>query len=313
MVAECYRLPAFVVAARDASGTIVAGLPVIETRLPFRPKRLVALPFTDYCPPLAVTASDEARLVAGLDAVRRASGAERVEVRGPLASAAELGDAGYRHVLALESDAAAVYARFSRSQVHRNIRKAEGSRLTLRIGTAQHDLLDDFYGLHLATRRRLGVPIQPRRFFDLLRKRILRPGIGWVVSVESAGRPVAAALFLASDGTVVYKYGASDAEAWNLRPNHLLFWSAIRVACEAGHRQFDFGRSDHGADGLRAFKRSWGAVEGRLVYHAVGTLGRARAAGGRSGRARRVAEAVIRRSPPWVCRWSGELFYRFVA
>ena len=317
MVAECYRLRAFVVAALDASGAIVAGIPVIETRFPFRPKRLVALPFTDYCPPLANTAGDGARLIAGLNEVRRTVGAERVEVRGPLSAAAEavgeLEDAGYRHVLALESDANAVYARFSRSQVHRNIRKAEASGLTLRIGSAEHDLLDDFYGLHLATRRRLGVPIQPRRFFHLLRERILRPGIGWVVTVESAGRPVAAALFLASPGTVVYKYGASDADAWNLRPNHLLFWSAIRAASEAGHRQFDFGRSDHGADGLRAFKRSWGADEERLVYHGIGTLGRARTAGASPGRARQIAETVIRRSPPWVCRWSGELLYRFVA
>lgn len=313
MVADCYHLPAFVIAVRDASGAISAGIPLIQTRVPLRPTRLVALPFTDLCPPLAASDAEGIRLVAALDATRRASGAQRVEVRGPLPTAAVFEDAGYRHVLRLDADPAAVFARFHRSQVQRNVRKAEANELTLRIGTRDRDLLVDFYALHLATRRRLGVPIQPRRFFWLLRERILRSGMGWVVSVESAGRPIAAALFLASKGTVVYKYGASDADAWHLRPNHLLFWNAIRAACEAGHQHFDFGRTDADADGLRAFKQSWGAEEHRLLYHVVGDAAPMPSSPAPPGVARRLMGGVIRRSPAWICRWSGELLYRFVA
>ena len=313
LVADCYHLPAFVVAVRDSTGAISAGIPVIRTRVPLRPSRLVALPFTDFCPPLAAGDADEARLVAALDVARRAAGAQRVEVRGPLPQAAVLGDAGYRHVLHLDGNPAAVFARFHRSQVQRNVRKAEATELTIRIGTSERDLLDDFYVLHLATRRRLGVPIQPHRFFRLLRERILRPGIGWVVSVESAGRPIAAALFMATRRTVVYKYGASDADAWRLRPNHLLFWNAIRAACEAGHQQFDFGRTDADADGLRTFKQSWGTEEQRLIYHVIGDTGPRPSSPAHPGAARRLLGPVIRHSPTWVCRLSGELFYRFVA
>lgn len=313
LVADCYHLPAFVVVVRDASGAISAGIPVIRTRVPLRPSRLVALPFTDFCPPLGAGGADESRLVAAVDMARRAAGAERVEVRGPLAQGAVFEDAGYRHVLHLDADSAAVFARFHRSQVQRNVRKAQASELTVRIGTRERDLLDDFYALHLATRRRLGVPIQPRRFFQLLRERILRSGIGWVVSVESAGRPIAAAVFMATRSTVVYKYGASDADAWRLRPNHLLFWSVIQSACEAGHRQFDFGRTATDAEGLRTFKQSWGTEEQRLVYHVVGESDARPTSAAHPGAAMRLMGPVIRHAPAWVCRWSGELLYRFVA
>src|SRR5262249_59613082 len=124
----------------------------------------------------------------------------------------------------------------------------------------------------LARRRRQGVPIQPKRFFGLLWDRIIAPGMGSVLVVETpAGDPIAAAVFVAWNGTVVYKFGASDASSWSLRPNHLLFWHAIRTACEQGCRWFDFGRTDLGQEGLRNFKLSWGAAEEPLFYATVGS------------------------------------------
>lgn len=314
MVAECYRLDGFAVVVRSDSGAIVAGIPVIAARRPFQRPRLVALPFTDTCPPLALDDAALAPLARALEELRVSVGADRVVVRGPMPEAQPYVNAGYRHVLNLESGAEAVYSRFHRSQVQRSIKRAEASDLTLRVSTPGRDLLDDFYALHLATRRRLGVPIQPRRFFALLRERILDREIGWIVTVESAGRPVAAAMFMAANRTVVYKFGASEAGAWQMRPNHLVLWQAIRAACDAGQMVFDFGRSDPDADGLRAFKRSWGAEEEPLRYHAIG--GEPLSAEGPASEpsvARRLMGATIRRSPPWVCRLSGELLYRFVA
>jgi CelD/BcsL family acetyltransferase involved in cellulose biosynthesis len=128
--------------------------------------------------------------------------------------------------------------------------------------------------------------------------------------VEADGRAVAAALFLAGNGTVIYKFGASDEAAWSLRPNHLLFWHAIRAACEDGYGTFDFGRTDAGHDSLATFKRSWGAEEEPLAYS---ILGRAPPAEAGHGTAERVLGLVIRHTPPLVCRAAGELLYRFVA
>jgi CelD/BcsL family acetyltransferase involved in cellulose biosynthesis len=139
---------------------------------------------------------------------------------------------------------------------------------------------------------------------------VIRTGLGWALIVETEGRPVAAAVFLAWNGTVIYKFGASDESAWRLRPNHLLFWHAIRTACEQGYQWFDFGRTDAGQNGLRDFKRSWGTAEEPLAYSTLG--------GGLRGTsvAGWVAPALgpaIKHGPPVLCRVAGEILYRYTA
>jgi CelD/BcsL family acetyltransferase involved in cellulose biosynthesis len=312
LVADCYGFKAFVVAMTEASGTITAGLPIVEVRQPLRGARWVSLPFTDRVPPLLAPDDDGRGLASGLAGAIRSAGVREAEVRGDLPGAAPTGWPALRHVLELDPDPQAVYARFHPSQVKRSIKKAERERLTVRTGSRPEDLTEVFYGLHLRTRRRQGVPIQPKRFFRMLWERIVAQGMGSVLVVETpAGEPIAAAVFVAWNGTVVYKFGASDESSWSRRPNHLLFWHAIRTACDRGDRWFDFGRTDAGQDGLSAFKRSWGALEESLVYHAIGDgAGRSGPPGGRASRA---LAAVIRRTPPLVCRATGELLYRFAA
>jgi lipid II:glycine glycyltransferase (peptidoglycan interpeptide bridge formation enzyme) len=214
-------------------------------------------------------------------------------------------------VLALGRSPADVYAGFHRSQVQRNIRRAERSGLTVRQATRPQDLVDTFYRLHLQTRRRLGVPVQPRRFFRLLWEKTISTGLGSVLIVETAGRPIATAVFLAWNGTMIYKFGASDASTWSLRPNHLLIWYAIRTACEQGYRWFDFGRTDVGREGLRNFKLSWGAAEESLVYGTIG--GQAEPTAVADGMAVRMMGAVIRHGPLLLCRAAGETLYRYIA
>ena len=71
----------------------------------------------------------------------------------------------------------------------------------------------------------------------------------------------------------------------------------------------DFGRSDLHSTGLRQFKSSWGANEVPLVYS---RLGAARGAAG-DDRLGSALGFVIRRSPRLVCRFAGELLYRYAA
>ena len=310
LVADCYGFDAFAAALTGEDGEIRAGAPMVAVRHLARRPRWVSLPFTDYCPPLAASTTEESALAQGLLAASREAGLASVDLRAPLHGAAPAGPPALRHVLALDPDPAVVHARFHPSQVQRNIRRAEREGLEVRRSIEPADLLTTFYDLHLRTRRRQGVPIQPRRFFRLIAERLLVAGSGWVDVVEAAGQPVAAALFLAGNGTVIYKFGASDDAAWKLRPNHLLFWHAIRAACEAGYDTFDFGRTDAGHDSLAAFKRSWGAREEALTYSVLGQQSSSDPGHGTAGR---LLGGLIRHSPPFVCRAAGELLYRFVA
>jgi CelD/BcsL family acetyltransferase involved in cellulose biosynthesis len=310
LVADCYGFRGFALITHDETGAIRAGLPVVEVRHLHTAPKWVSLPYTDYCPPLAGAQQEQEELAAALKQASSEAGARLVEIRGPLAGSAA-GATALRHVLALSGDPAEVYAGFHRSQVQRNIRRAEREGLTVRLATRPEDLVDTFYRLHLRTRRRQGVPVQPRRFFRQLWDTVISTGLGSVLIVEASDRPIAAAVFLAWNGTVVYKFGASDAASWSLRPNHVLFWHAIRVACEQGYRLFDFGRTDVGQAGLRDFKLSWGATEEPLVYRMLG--GKPGPVPIGDGMATRVLGPVIRHGPLLFCRAVGETLYRYVA
>src|SRR5438067_6027003 len=107
--------------------------------------------------------------------------------------------------------------------LRRNIGVAERLGVTLYQGNSPDDM-EVFYRLHLMTRRRLGVPIQPRRFFHLFNSYIIDHHLGFILSAHVDDVPIAAAVFLNWNGVLIYKYGASDHRFWNYRPNNLLFW-----------------------------------------------------------------------------------------
>jgi CelD/BcsL family acetyltransferase involved in cellulose biosynthesis len=303
LLARCYGFRPFALALVNAEGTIEAGIPVLEEPRPLRSPRLLSLPFTDVCLPLACSEAARARLAADVAATGR------LELHAPLAGPGLVTRVrGVRHVLDLEPDAETLRGRF-RQQTRRNVARAEREGAVVRPGETRADLVEIFYELHLRTRRRQGVPVQPRRFFELLWDDLIEPGLGTVFLAYSGPRPIAGAVFLAWNGTVTYKFGASDPAHWRLRPNNLLFWEAIRRACARGDRTLDFGRTELENHGLREFKSGWGAREEPLLYTFAGAAPRAEAR-------RRVAGALgatIRHSPLWVCRAVGEAAYRYAA
>ncbi len=305
LLAECYGYRPFVLAQLDSDGNIVGGLPVLETKILGR-RRWVALPFTDQCPPLLSPVVDLDTFAQALEQMR---GVHPLDVRASLPGAYPHGDA-VLHRTELERDPDALFARFHRSQVQRNVRRAEREGVVVRRAETAADLTRGFYRLTVETRRRLGMPAQPQRLFEALWARILEPGLGFLLLAYAGTQPVAGGVFLLGSNTVTYKYGASDAAFWKLRPNHLVFWSAMRSACQQGYRWFDFGRTDLSDRGLRDFKAGWAAEEAPLVYSLLAE--RAPAKKG-SGYPLAMARAVLRRSPTWVCRASGELLYRFAA
>jgi len=310
LVAGCYGFRSFAVTVSDEAGEVRAGLPVVEVRHFRGGPRWVTLPFTDYCAPLVSDPQEEADLVRALEQASKAAGVRRVEVRAPLAGGSVLGPTAYRHVISLEDGPEAVYKRFRRT-ARQQVRQSEEKGVTVRRATRPEDITEIFYGLHVRNRRRLGVPVQPRRFFRMLWDSVVGTGLGLVFIAEVAGKPVAAHVCLAWNGVMTDKFSASDDAAWSLRPNHLIIWQALQAACEMGCQSFDFGRTDADNEGLRVFKKTLGAVEEPLVY---GTLGaEPETATSHEGMIGQLLGTVIRRGPLVVCRAAGEALYRYAA
>jgi predicted N-acyltransferase len=165
-----------------------------------------------------------------------------------------------------------------------------------------------FYRLHVETRRQQGVPVQPWRFFDLLGKRLLAEDLGFVLLAYHQEEVVAGMVLLGWGQTLIYKYGASLSDRLHLRPNDLLFYTALQYGVEHGYQVFDFGRTDLSNTGLRRFKSGWGAEEKPLTYSTFSEKMHRPA----NNRMMTLLNTTIKNSPAWVCRTIGELLYRHV-
>jgi CelD/BcsL family acetyltransferase involved in cellulose biosynthesis len=308
LIAATYRYRPLVLALGNGRDDIVAGLPLLEVpRLPTG-RRLISLPFTDYCPPLARDPGDLEQLTRSLVAWRGRAGNPPVEVRAALPAGPGVHPIApfLRHVVPLAPDPEQVFRRFHKTRVRETIRHAQRAGLEVRMSVSRQDV-DTFYAILWQTRRRLGVPVQPKRFLDRVWTDLIQQGLGFVVLASQGSKAVAATVFLGWNGTLIAKYGGSLPDAWTHRPNNLVYWTAMEWGCRHGYREFDFGRTERNNQGLRDFKRGWGAREESLVYtYLADTPPKSR-----SGMATRALAQVIQRSPPIVCRALGEALYRY--
>jgi CelD/BcsL family acetyltransferase involved in cellulose biosynthesis len=308
LLRDCYGFRSFAAITATGDGSASAGLPVMEVRSPSRRLRWVSLPFADYSPLLCDSAADRDALLEWLRARATEAGVASVEVRGPVGTAAASTQAGVVHELVLQPDPEVVLREAHRS-TRRNVRLSQQRGVTVRRAESEDDVARTYYDLHLRTRRRLGVAAQSRTFFRLLWKHLVQPGLGFVLLAETGRKTVAGAVYLRWNGHLTYKFGASDASSWDLRPNHALMWEAIRWGCDNGYRVLNFGRSALKDTGLRTFKEGWGADEQPLTYATV--MGPMRESNGFLVEA--VLGSVLRRSPLWVCRGVGSALYRYAA
>jgi CelD/BcsL family acetyltransferase involved in cellulose biosynthesis len=279
-------------------------------------RRLISLPFSDHCEPLVANAAGARSLANALEAALRTGNLRYVEVRAklPLQGPTEacLSTQTYCfHELDLRPGLDTLFANFHKSSTQRKIQRAEREGLTCECGRSPA-LLDAFWDLLLITRRRHGIPPQPKVWFQNL---IACFGDALQIRVAfQARQPAAAILTIRQKDSLVYKYGCSDTSLNHLGGTQLLFWRAIQEASPQGLRVLDLGRSDCGNEGLITFKDRLGATRSTLTYSrfspsldsgAFGTAG--------AGWAGRLAGRLAPRLPDRVLRLAGRVLYRHIA
>jgi hypothetical protein len=310
LVAECYGYHPFAMAIMNNRGEVTAGLPIIEANSRLTGQRAVALPFSDFCSPLGSDKATCDELIQGLQAWRRENKCPQIQIHWPLPEqdGVYAGEPVVRHITDLHSDSDELFRSF-RKGVKSSIHQSEKAGVTVKQGDSWADL-KLFYQLHLQTRQRLGTPVQPLRFFQLLWRKLLSQGLGFLLLGYKDSKLIAGAVFLHWNKTLTYKYSASDPTYLNLRPNNLVLWHAIQWGCEHSYRLFDWGKSEIENEGLRTFKHGW-ASEEQLMHYSV--LADRPPTPSMVGKSRRFLSQIIRHSPPWVCRLIGELFYKYAA
>jgi len=309
VIASSYRFKSLVLAICNQEDFPLAGLPVFETRRLDGKKKWTALAFSDHCEILATDQRAKMELVNSLDHQMLDQGIDKIEIRCELPETSwEGASSNYViHKLRLEEDLEVVHSRMHPMH-RRNIGKALNYKMEVKTGFSL-EFMREFYKLHLDTRHRLGVPIQPWQFFKNLSEQVIGNGLGFILLVEDECESVAGGVFLQWGDTLTYKFGASLTKARKIRANNLMMWSAIKWGCGNGYKMMDMGRTNLENSGLRSYKSNWGAHEFPLVYTSSSDL----TPGTKGGGIMRFAESLIRRSPRWVCKLSGEMFYRYFA
>lgn len=250
-----------------AGGRTRALVPLMEVCSRFTGRRAVCVPFADFCGPLLFPGADRTALDQDLAAIAGQRGWRYLEIRGaPAGGLTGQGPAAtyIAHQMELNGSREEVEAGFT-SSARRCLRQAARGAITVRVSDTW-EAMEAFYHLHLRTRQRHGVPPQPLAFVRNIHRELLARGHGFVVLGSHGGRVVAAAVFLHFGAAGLYKFGASERDSWPLRPNHPVMAEGIFTLAERGVRHLHFGRTDPGQEGLRRFKRQWGAEETTLSY-----------------------------------------------
>ncbi len=243
---------------------ILAGLPIYEVRSYLTGRRLVSIPFATLSDPLVTDRqSFTALFEAILDQFCR-GGKTRIELRTHQALDSirnnQLACTRFykHHFLDLSRGPEALRKGFHRSCIRQRITRAEKSGLQLRIGANQTDLRQ-YYNLHMRTRKNVGRPTQPYRFFEALWDNLYPRELLTLLLAEKDEIPVAGMILLHFKTRVSAEFAASDERFRNLSPNHFLFWQAILMAHGKGYAIFDFGRTSITNKPLMQFKERWGA------------------------------------------------------
>ena len=307
--------------AYEVDGRIEGVLPLslIASRLTGR--RLVSLPFSGPAGPIGNSPEAMTRLVETAADMMTELGCRFLNIRSG-SRAAEPALAAFARVesfvsslMRLDPDPGAVWRRIPQRTVREEIRNARRRGVTVRTGESVSDLAV-FYHLHTETARKHGIPPPPWRLFRSIWE-LLRPcGLAHLFIAALGDRVITAQLCFAFGGVVSVAYVGIDYRFIGYHPVKAADWAAIEWACRERYRIFDFLQSHVDNQGLRWYKRSFGAEEQPLTYYYhPRTDGVASAREFLIGRASRVSGAVksvVRRLPPWGLRILGELAYRHV-
>lgn len=294
------------VATVERAGRIAAGCLLSPSRIPFA-TRFIGLPFSDCA---AVLSSDNEATDVLFDGLTRAarSGAS-LEIRGSAApSPWRTVDCFREWSIDLRRPFSSIERGADRN-FRRQVRRAAAQSISVEWGVGKV-LLKRFYRLQLETRRRLGVPPQPMRFFELIHEVFTREQAMEIWIATREGQDLAGVVVLRCGDKLYAKWSARAAKGSD-GASHLIFFSILeRHAGDAA--LLDLGRTDTSNEGLTRFKGEMGATATILPYSYFPRLPRRVSTETLDGTAGAISR-VWRHLPLPVTRAVGATAYGFLA
>ena len=229
-----------------------------------RGRRILTLPFSDYCDPLVDSTQHWQSLVNPILDLGAPVRFRTLRSESPKNDPRfNLTGSSLWHSADLRRSEEQIWASL-RDNARQNIRKAERGGVVVREGRTLEDVRT-FYRMHSNLRKeKYRMFAQPFSFFEHIHAAFSGDDKLVVLLAEYDGVAIAGILFIIHGETIYYKFNASADTA--LRPNDLLVWTGIKLGQRLGVARLDFGVSDIDQPGLVRFKRKFATEEQTVTY-----------------------------------------------
>ncbi|HKQ25293.1 MAG TPA: FemAB family XrtA/PEP-CTERM system-associated protein [Burkholderiales bacterium] len=253
---------------------VVGVLPLFHVKSFLFGSALIAVPYLNGGGVLADDGEVRQALVEAASSLGLKLGVKYVELRQRdrlLGGVTNLFERSHKVILLLPliNDSQQMFMSFP-SKLRNKIRRPEKSGFHVEeVSGASEDLsrIETFYEVFSHHMRDLGTPVYPKSLFVSV-ARAFRERCR-VLLVWYEGKPTSCGMTIGYNNQVEIPWASSLMKYNQFRPNTLLFWHAIKRACEDGYAAFDFGRSSPDA-GTYEFKRQWGSEPAPLYWYYAG-------------------------------------------
>lgn len=292
---------------------IIAGLPLYDVKSYLLGNRLVGIPYATLCDPLFENHDDLAELLDEATEIYRIGRYKNIEIRSHQTSFCS-NMRGFNllknyknHFLCLDGSLDKIEKSIDRD-VRRLVRKANKAGFHMRYAHSEKEVRI-FYNIYTQTRKTLGLPPHPYRFFLTFWNILSSLDLTKLILLYKDGQPVAGVILFTFKNRVSAEYGAWDRNFAKDCPNHFLYWSSIKYAYDQNFKIFDFGRTLSDNNSLMSFKKKWGTQLIDLPQCYYQETGAIKTNKMRSKKLM-MLHRIIESSPQKVCQWIGDYCYR---
>jgi len=264
--------PKYLMAKKD--GEVCGILPLFQIKSILTGNRLVSLPFSYNCGPVATSADAYLQLIRESQKLKDDLGCKYLEMKMLEKLPEEVISKGkltennffYTSIVSLSANPDDNWKKLDTRRTRWAVNKAVRSGVSIRTETDLQDL-KALHKLKIQTRKKHGSPSPSLKFFKSIMDKFEDNGIVklWVAELE--GNVVSTLMFYSYKDVVMPAYIASD-DAYNpFMPNNLLYWKSIEWGCNNGFKHFDFGRTEPNNETLLSFKTKWGSDNFKIPYY----------------------------------------------
>lgn len=288
-----------------------AVIPLILVKSWLTGNRAVSLPFSDFCEPLFENLEDSKKIIEEIIKHFKKEKVKYIEFRStknkfPFETKQYRTD--FRHVLKLDKSEVDLLKTFSEN-TKRNIKKANKTKLALNILNTDAGM-KSFFDMNCETRKKHGLPPQPYAFFNSILKNVINVGSGDILFATKDNDNIAGAIYLKFGKKLLYKFGASYSEFFELRGNNFVMWEAIKKYSSEGFEEFDFGRTEIENEGLRRFKLGWNTEE-LQIYTTRYDINNNKFLDA-STKTQGIHNSIFNHSPIFILKFIGNLLYKHI-